>query len=542
MMDDTGRRRWPPWFAESGTSGLGGPVASATVLVVGLFAVAPALGWVLAATGVSPPLPLLAGVIVVGSLYALFVVSVGRLAQGAAVALVTTATMAADFPLAANVDAYPGSLGPEVWLVHAPLGALLVLLAVRGALSPRSFGWIEYAMAAFVAWSALVALVGPVPRVDTALYYALYALVGFLAFGAVAWSVAAGVVDLRGVIGAFLVTIGGHVAFAAVQLANQGPLGLTVLGETLRATSHTVVGLGPVGFNIGVFVSGLAGGSGAFSMLLVVALPLALAVAVERRGWQRAGVLSGAVAVAAVLRFTAKDASRGAVIVAVALFGGFLLWEHRDRLTRRAGSLRRAGRWAPLSLATVAALFVPSTINARTSGAGSSGGAGAGSGAGETSATGAASVDVSVPFFNLNTLGVRLQQYLVGLDIFVGHPLTGVGGANFVYVAARYPVEAIEGFPLHNLYLSLLVGTGIPGFALYSLALLGVLWSGWRLFSSSTADRVLVAGTLAALVGYLAAAFWAVPLRFTHAVPFWVLAGAVVGEHRRTSGISRSDE
>jgi O-antigen ligase len=162
-------------------------------------------------------------------------------------------------------------------------------------------------------------------------------------------------------------------------------------------------------------------------------------------------------------------------------------------------------------------------------GVGGSSGAG---GAGGVGGAGSGASSLSVPFFNLNTLGVRIVQYLVGLDIWRRHPILGVGGGNFRYAAASYNVSALEGLSLHNLYLSLLVGTGLVGLLLYALAVGFVALAGWRLLRADVPERTLVAGTLAGLLGFMAVAFWVLPLRFTYVVPAWLVAGAVVGRWR----------
>ena len=501
-------------------------VALAASLVVGLVAVAPAVAWLLGLAGLSGPLPVFVGVGVVGAGYGLLVLLADRLTLGAIVATVVTATFAADFPLAAGANALPGSLGPELWLVHLPLLGLAGLLAARGAFSASSFSRVEYVLGAFVAWSGVVALVAPAPRPDVALYYALFSLFCLLAFGAARRGVRSGLVTLPGVLAAFLVAVGGHVAFAALQLANQDVFGLSALGETTRIGSRTAIGLGPLGsFHIGVFVSGFTGGSGPLSVLLVLALPLALAVAIRREGRERVGMLLAVVAMAAILRFTAKDAARGAAMIAVALFGAYLVGEHRERLLARPGWRRRLAPHAALAVAAVGSLFLPSTIAAREG----PGSPGSGGGSAAAGGAGGSAPELAVPFFNLNTLPVRIAQYVVGADIALRHPLLGVGGGNFRYVATDYGVAAIDGVALHNLYLSLLVGTGLPGLALYSLALALVLLAGWRLLRARTADRTFVAALLAGFVGFLAVSFWVLPLRFTYALPAWLLAGALVG-------------
>jgi O-antigen ligase len=94
-----------------------------------------------------------------------------------------------------------------------------------------------------------------------------------------------------------------------------------------------------------------------------------------------------------------------------------------------------------------------------------------------------------------------------------------------------------------NMYLSLLVTVGPVGLAAFLAWFLGM---GWTLFASlRRSPHWLVAGTLAALVGYGASAATASPLmRFTTSAHFWLLLGLVIAANsqRRSSPESGSGE
>jgi hypothetical protein len=142
--------------------------------------------------------------------------------------------------------------------------------------------------------------------------------------------------------------------------------------------------------------------------------------------------------------------------------------------------------------------------------------------------------DVSVFLFNLSNLGTRLQQYIVGVDLFLRFPLFGVGGGNFRFLAAEYglpnaPNKTVP-LALHNVYIMLLAETGLPGFVLYVTAVAAVLFTGLKLCLDGN-RRYFHLAVLVGLVSYLAFMF------FTHMIdkitilfPFWVVAAALVGE------------
>lgn len=67
-----------------------------------------------------------------------------------------------------------------------------------------------------------------------------------------------------------------------------------------------------------------------------------------------------------------------------------------------------------------------------------------------------------------HTLGRRLTYNIIGLDLFISHPLLGVGPGNFVhhFTDTEYrhlPGRTLLGRELHNMYLSVLVQYGLPG-------------------------------------------------------------------------------
>lgn len=133
-----------------------GPALLATSLVAGLVLVPPLFALVV--DRLSLPIPPLVGVTVVGVADATFVLLSGEYVRAIAVALVATATFAADLPLAAGAGSYPGSLRPALILLHLPLLALAGLLAF--AVARRSVeGGVPF-------WLLAGALVGGARRVQ----------------------------------------------------------------------------------------------------------------------------------------------------------------------------------------------------------------------------------------------------------------------------------------------------------------------------------------------------------------------------------------
>jgi O-antigen ligase len=139
---------------------------------------------------------------------------------------------------------------------------------------------------------------------------------------------------------------------------------------------------------------------------------------------------------------------------------------------------------------------------------------------------------ISLPGFDLSSLGIRIQQYVGGVIMALDHPLFGIGGSNYPYVAPAYglPGKVVSGlpFPLHNTYIAILAETGVPGFLCYILTFGLVLLTGWRLFVERTAQRVFLSGIVAAIIGYAAVSFWYPNNKFVFVLPFWLLMGAMV--------------
>jgi len=442
----------------------------------------------------------------------------------------------------------PGWLGPTLWLVQIPLlvfaGVLLARLLRGEALQVSP---VEAALGGFVIWTSLSTIYSGAPRPDTAFYFTLLVLHGWSLVLAVRRSVASGWIDFEEVVFALTAAVLGHAVFGAAQLLNQGVFGFRNLGEIARLASNpetVVMSLGPLPpFNVGLFVSGLTGNAYVLAALLVLVAPVIVATGIRVSGWRRLGALFALGLAAIVLRATNSDGARGAFVLGIAAFvaiafylgGHESLSEVRDRLPADRGhkGLRKLRGWNPTALGVVAVtgvwiLFVAFSPTTRANSTSATVSLPRGTGAGD------ALSHLPLPSIDLGTLGSRLDQYAVAIDMFVDNPVFGIGGGNFRYIAARYGIT--EGTALHNIYLMLLAEIGLPGFLLYMTAIALVYRAGGRLLRDPGRNsRVTVLAALTGLTGYLAYAFWdhLALDRITAFLPFWVIAGALVGAYAR---------
>jgi hypothetical protein len=252
-----------------------------------------------------------------------------------------------------------------------------------------------------------------------------------------------------------------------------------------------------------------------------------------------------------VQRGTANDSARGALLLStLLLIGGVVLIDHFTE-----GNLAMTIRENVVSM--ISGLFLGATIllfpgsgsgetsrtpieeeNTQTGMEGSGGRS-------ESSTEGAASSsdtslsestevisNISVPFFDLSNLGVRIIQLYIGIDVFIRNPIFGIGGGNFKFVSESYGLPT--NYRLHNLYVALLAETGVVGFLLYLGAIGAGLTYGAKLLLSSHEDRALILAVCCGLIGILAAAFWGPFLdKVPRVFPFWALLGAIAGEYHR---------
>jgi hypothetical protein len=522
----------------------------ATVLVIGLTFITPVLSLVL-------DVSVIVFVALTGIVYGVLALVMRRIVVGFFDGLIVTSTFAANVPLAshsytANVV---GHLGPELWLVNVPLVGMLVYLIVTIPEHDRILylSRAEQVFGAFVIWSVLSAVFGRVVRLDVALYFSFMMFQALIAFIACRYVTQKDVFSFRMVVEVFVLVVCAQAAVGLAQIANGGSFGLSFLGEGPSAVV-AMFSFGMLGeLPAGTFVSGFTGMSFHLAALIVLITPSLLVLTLRASGWQRWALVVMTLVLTAVLRATGTDAGRGGFIVALVTFVAALGILYRrgliDFLVPNATRIRAFQRTVlPAALAVLAGvivLFYPSSesgVSSRLTDLNAGSGSAASGTSGTTSVSHHGIVesmlrDLSIPFFDISSLGIRFQQFVIGLELFVQYPIFGIGGANFAYVATKYGLP--YPMPLHNTYIALLAETGLPGLVLYLATLVIVLRYGWR---AATADvtgenRLLFLGVLSGMVGYLAFGFWDILslIKVTGLFPFWILAGAVVGQYRRQS-------
>jgi O-antigen ligase len=502
---------------------------------------------------------LLIGVGVTGVLYGTAALVTRRLLLGVYVATIVLSTFAANVPLGAEsyLSLLPGSLGPQLWLLELPL---VVLLAHH--LRSRRFSWenltsVELVLGGFVLWTVVSALLSVAPRPDVALYYSLLMIHVPVAFAVTHRGVIEEEIGFQSVVSVFLLTVIGHLPVALAQLINQQPLGLSPLGESVIWAN---VNYPPFGFVNRVITSGLTGHGYVLVALLLIAIPVVTAYLMVTSGRRRVIAVGLAILMAAFLRISTSDAGRGAIMLTIVITSiMYVLYSDYGIRTRSAFRLdvlanHLTARWRThlsyviTTLSVTLLVLYPSSKAGTSSRQGdSSQGSPGGDGSPPTEATGDTVTrevpnigeltgisDISLPLFNLANLGSRLQQYAVGIDLFLRNPILGVGGGNYPFLARWYGVPNKASIPipqpLHNVYLGLLVETGIPGFLLYTTGLVLVLLAGWGAFREETGlNRVLAAGLTIGFIGVMGFNFWTHSIdKITMIVPFWLLAGALV--------------
>ena len=546
--------RWNTIF-QNGTASDRDVFSLTAALVIGIFLVVPLIAVASAQRGLSLTVGALGGLAVVGGAFGLLAVSMRRLLLSAIVATVVLSTVAANLPLVPGATSYPGNLGPQLMLVHVPLLLGLGLCLATGIYRQTKTSWIELTFAAFLGWTVLAAVFGAGPRMDTALYFTAFMATAGLAMSLLYRVTAANIISLTQAAGAYLVAIAGHCLFALAQLLHQHTFGLTILGEIGRNSDYNTMAIGPIEFSIGIFISGLSGGNGPLSVLLVLGIPLAAGLAISERGVPRYALVALTVLQVFILRITGKDSGRGAFALTLLTFFVLLAgrWYFTGGAVDRSIFERYRARltsYASIAVVLLAITFLPSKATTNT----------------WSQSVLLPSVQnmeflrtpsisiplptatllapvavpdfdpstVTLPFFSTRSLGIRLQQYLAGLHITSQHPIFGLGGANYPYVAPKYGLPKYIGegglFPLHSTPIALLAETGIPGAAFYFAAIGVAVWSAVKLLSTNR--PIFVVSVLSMFVGWAVIASLVVTVRYTMVVPIWVVAGAVVGAAR----------
>ncbi len=352
--------------------------------------------------------------------------------------LITRAVLLA-FSLSVPIDSLrvPG-LGLAVeGAALALLLAAVVTVASSGIWRPIPPAML--ALLAFAAWTAVTLLWAHdlPPALERVLTN-----VSLVAIVLVAWQLVRTPLDLRlilagFVLGAGLVALGAWRSFLAGITHVEATYGS---GTSIDEARYSALGFDPndmgLTLAIGLVMAGYLGltGTGRWRQLWLAYLPLALS-AVALSG-SRGAAFAAAFAVAAVLWWMARR-NRRAFLLAMALLvaGGALVW------------LRTPETWERIF-----------TVRQQLAG---------------------------------GSLGERLPIWRAGWELFLEHPLAGVGVGGFQSAVARGLGYAIVA---HNTPLSVAAEAGLVGLVLFYGAVAKIAWDG---LGAPRADRNLVLGLLA---------------------------------------------
>jgi hypothetical protein len=534
-------------------------VTGAVLLTAGLAVVTPVFTLLVRVTGIGLPYPALLCTGLVGLVYGVLALYRGVSLQWALAGLAVTGTFGANVPLTSTAGAYPGTLGPSLWLVHVPLLVTAGMVFARYGFSASPVTKVELGLTGLVVWSLVSTVTGRAVGVKTALYFAVFwAVNGLLVFVVVKTATSHRAVSGWSVVAAVCVAAVGHALWAVLQFLNSNSFALSTLGEGRQVWATPEVTLGPLGsVPIGAFVSGFTGGPLPFVCLLVLVTPSVLAWALVEDGRSRYLAFGVIPVLVAGIRTSDKLSGIGGFVLAASVFGilvmALIIWTDVDTPLRS----HLTSETVAATLASLALVAYPSsypsnraTVDEKSRSAAEVTGGSEGvveqvQSVGDLTIDGPDPTGIPgwLPWVRADsTLGIRIQQYVAAVDLFGYAPFVGIGGGNFSWYAAVYGIPVPPGHPLplalHNLYLSLLVETGLPGLLTFAAAAGTVLWysgrsvvdaAAGRIFE--TTDGVLAAGALAGLLGFLSIAFWdTVQIQITAIVPFWVVAGALVGD------------
>jgi hypothetical protein len=491
-------------------------------VIVGTLFVTPLVGLGLARLGV-PLTPALLGVLgLVFGAYGLLVLQTGDVERGLLVAVLVLSTVGANVPFGALPDGV--AVGPNVYLVDLPLLALALITLTTWRREHVTAA--QGLLGLYFVWTIFVVALAPNPRPDVTAWYAIHVARYALAFALVTRGTVEGWLSAGEALGIVVATTVGHAVVASAQTLFGTVSGLTVLGMNTRIVASFP--LGPLGsIPSGPYVGGFTGGA-PFAVHLTILIPVVLAALFHDRV-PRVVALVGAGWFAFLLQLTAWDAARGALLVSLGLVGLVFGWRWTDVLADRgkwvASTIRRSAlvrQWQPLVGLSVVGAALWQIL-----------GPNAGEGHRPTYlpprlGQGAAR-SVDLPGFNTENLAIRIYQYVGGTDTFLQYPLTGLGGANYNYVALSYAPKANM---IHNLYIGIFAETGLVGGVLFFGAMGYALRTVW-LTAIKNDDPVYV-GLLAGLGGMLALQFFQPQyLRATSFVPLWTLLGIACGRYRR---------
>lgn len=497
--------------------------AYAGILILGVLFITPVAGILLSKFGIPATIALIAVLGAVAGVYASVVLTLGDTEAGLLIAVLVLMTVGANVPFGSPVNGL--HVNPELFLVDFPL--LIFVAITLKSWRDEHLTIAHLFLVCYVIWTILLIAIAPGPRTDVMGYYALHTARIVLVFGVVSRGIVDGLLRARTALGIFVATTIGHSIVASTQPLT-GPIpALTVLGMNDNIVAQ--LSLGPLGtIPTGPYVGGFTGGA-PITVHLMIVLPIAAAAVFYKR-IPKIAVIVGVAWLFFVVQLTAWDAARGASLVGFATLFLLLGWWITDVLWDRTQLLSTAGtrswvvrRWRLLTLSGVGVAGVlqlaqfgasprqPRYVNA---------------GWGQAFAN-----TVSIPGFDTDNLAVRVAQYVGGFDTFLKYPLTGLGGANYNFIALDYGEKQ---HMIHNLVIGVFAETGLVGGILYFGAMIYCLRAGW-VMARRDDDPILIA-VLSGLVGVVALQmFQPQYLKMTSFVPVWAVLGVLCGYYQTSA-------
>lgn len=505
-------------------------VSTSLVLTVLLTVITPFL----ATVGGLPVLPLVA---LTGLVYAAFVVVTDTLFEGVSSALFVLLVFNADIPL---VNA-PGPAQFDVFLMDLPLVLALALLLWWEYTESRTRFRTETAIAVgslgfFVLWSFISAVVANGPSQSAAVMFGATQLrYGLILVASVLivrrTNVWCGIYPL-------IIAVSGNVLVALTQAVNDGPLGLSYLGEVGPGYISRVV-LGPLVTRSGMYVGGFTGQSRLFTGVLLLVVPLVVFLSVRRSRWKT--ILTGCFVLSAafIVRMSESDAGWASLLLTLVLSIVVLsYYAYRESDRRYYPGISYCVLSIAISIGMYTSRFIgPSTDGADPEPSGGTGGS-TGSQAPSTQES-ATNFIASVPVVQASTFPIRVQQWAASVELVSMYPLFGVGGHNFYLLSESLGLP--RAFAVHNTFLAHLAATGFPGAIAYILGIGTVLFVVLRHAVFAPGEAGTFWGLLAAgMIGFHALSFWVTIHNSVVAFStFWAVCGMALAADRNVLRQSR---
>lgn len=446
------------------------------------------------------PVVAIAGIGIVTAGYFVLISSCGFLVEGAFGAMLVTATFGADIPLVsrAYLQTMPRGVGPQLFLFELFLGSLVIAFIMRQQELRVPISSPVWLFAGLIGWCFVATIAARPDRIDTAMFFNLWLVIGFIVFLVSSITVWNTRLRLRTILKILGIAVAGHTFVAFFQLANQQPFGVTIMGENALRTTSTLLIAGHE-IEMGIFLQGFTGFGYNLAALHVLLLPVVIALAATT-GWLRRKIALYTIATVQLLFLvlTWNHAGIGAAVLAISTV--YILVEI-SRTPSRVSNFKNA---TMIALSTVGGSFIfvilESPLNA-----------------------------ISSAFFS--TLSVRVTQYIAAITIARQQPLFGIGPANFYYIATEYGLP--RKMLIDNVYLEFLATTGIIGMALFLLFITSIIKTAG--FCSVQKKHPYLLGITAGQVGILGLAFWEVlPLmQPTIFIPLMILLGVIAQDPRK---------